>query len=181
MGSPERMEECHVEIELQAARDEVARLEDELREARARVKALRPAGKVKDPRECSCGCGGMTGGGLFQPGHDAKLRSRLLSAIRAGDEAALTTLLDDFPTLLHGADPQTIKDQLGSDIRKADAAVAREAEAQIKRDEASKKVRPAPKPTSKGRVDIVEKQQGTRSPSVAKNGVAIRLAKSRAA
>lgn len=33
------------------------------------------------PQECTCGCGEMTGGGRFRPGHDAKMKSRLLVAI----------------------------------------------------------------------------------------------------
>ena len=28
-------------------------------------------------RECGCGCGGVTQGGTFLPGHDAKLRARI--------------------------------------------------------------------------------------------------------
>jgi hypothetical protein len=35
------------------------------------------------PRPCECGCGGMTEGGRFRPGHDAKLASRLLAEARA--------------------------------------------------------------------------------------------------
>jgi hypothetical protein len=38
------------------------------------------------PRPCECECGGMTKGGRFQPGHDAKLASQLLAEARAAEE-----------------------------------------------------------------------------------------------
>lgn len=38
--------------------------------------------KQREPRECMCGCGEMTKGGRFLPGHDAKLKSKLLNTIR---------------------------------------------------------------------------------------------------
>src|SRR5215218_2745767 len=125
-------------IALEAVKAEIAELEQALKDKKARLRELRPTKSKAEPRECQCGCGGMTGGGLFLPGHDAKMRSRLLTAIRAGGpdgEAALDKLLNDFPTLLHGADPQAVRDQLGSELRKADAAVEREAQAHAKRDE----------------------------------------------
>ena len=37
------------------------------------------------PRPCMCSCGGMTKGGRFLPGHDAKLRSELMAQIKKGD------------------------------------------------------------------------------------------------
>jgi hypothetical protein len=40
------------------------------------------------PRECACGCGGMTRGGTWLPGHDAKALSRMLAEIRAAKAAA---------------------------------------------------------------------------------------------
>lgn len=42
----------------------------------------------KAPRDCECGCGGMTRGGRFIPGHDAKLKSVLLRRAADGDTAA---------------------------------------------------------------------------------------------
>jgi len=36
---------------------------------------------------CLCGCGEQTSGGKFKPGHDAKLKSRLVNEYRDGDEA----------------------------------------------------------------------------------------------
>jgi len=41
---------------------------------------------------CQCGCGQLTGGGKFRPGHDAKLKSRLFREMAAGDERAMTEL-----------------------------------------------------------------------------------------
>lgn len=37
-------------------------------------------GKVA--RECRCGCGGFTKGGIYKPGHDAKHLSATLKAMR---------------------------------------------------------------------------------------------------
>jgi len=42
--------------------------------------------KKKQPVPCGCGCGGMTGGGKFLPGHDAKLKGRLIRQCREGTE-----------------------------------------------------------------------------------------------
>jgi hypothetical protein len=111
------MSEQMMNVELEEAKAEVERLEAELREAKAVVKSLRPAAKAKEVRECECGCGGWTQGGLFQPGHDAKLRSRLLARIDEGDEDALNLLLADYPTLLHGATEDDLRARLGSEQR----------------------------------------------------------------
>lgn len=35
-------------------------------------------GQVKQPRKCACGCGEMTKGGTYRPGHDSKHTSALL-------------------------------------------------------------------------------------------------------
>ena len=40
------------------------------------------AKKSKTPKECACGCGGMTRGGNWLPGHDAKAYSRELAKLR---------------------------------------------------------------------------------------------------
>ena len=47
------------------------------------------------PRACACGCGTQTSGGTWAPGHDAKRKSTLHAAIRAGgkDKAAATAEL----------------------------------------------------------------------------------------
>jgi len=39
----------------------------------------------RTPRRCMCSCGGMTKGGRFLPGHDARLRSELVAQINKGD------------------------------------------------------------------------------------------------
>lgn len=42
--------------------------------------AAKSNGKVA--RECRCGCGGTTKGGIYRPGHDAKHLSATLKAMR---------------------------------------------------------------------------------------------------
>lgn len=37
---------------------------------------------------CGCGCGEPRGGGLFRPGHDSKLLSRLQTEVRSGSKTA---------------------------------------------------------------------------------------------
>jgi hypothetical protein len=39
----------------------------------------------RTPRRCMCSCGGMTKGGAFLPGHDARLRAELVAQIKKGD------------------------------------------------------------------------------------------------
>lgn len=39
-------------------------------------------------RPCTCGCGEMTGGGLYRPGHDARHVSSLTRQVKAGDLTA---------------------------------------------------------------------------------------------
>ena len=169
------------ETTIEQIREEIARLEAELKDAKARARALRPTKANAEPKECGCGCGELTRGGEFLPGHDARFRGQMLKAIDAGDESAIAKLLAR-PTLLHGATEADLRERLGSETRKKEGQVARQAEAQAKRDAAkTKKVRPAPKLTAKPRIDKVEAQQGTKSPSVARNAGAIRLAKQRAA
>jgi hypothetical protein len=159
---------------------EIATLEQTLKDKKAELRALKPAGKSKaEPRACACGCGEMTNGGLFRPGHDAKLRSRLLKAIDAGDEDALAELMAR-PTLLHGATEADLRARLGSEAKRKEAQVEREAEAQAKRDAAKSKPKSSNK-VAKPRVDPIEAQQGTKSPSVTCNAAAIKLAKQRAA
>ena len=33
------------------------------------------------PKPCSCGCGGMTGGGEWLPGHDSKTMSAIVAKV----------------------------------------------------------------------------------------------------
>ena len=53
----------------------------------ARAKELaattQPGGGRKTPKACACGCKGMTRGGNWLPGHDAKALSLALAAERA--------------------------------------------------------------------------------------------------
>lgn len=50
-------------------------------------------------RFCACGCGEMTRGGTFRPGHDAKLRSKLLCRIDDGEVEAIGEFLNEWPDL----------------------------------------------------------------------------------
>lgn len=47
--------------------------------------------QTKKP-ECECGCGETTNGGRFKPGHDAKLKSALVTAALDGNKRAETKL-----------------------------------------------------------------------------------------
>ena len=44
------------------------------------------------PRKCACGCGAMTRGGDFLPGHDARTLSAVITVV--GGVAALRTLVE---------------------------------------------------------------------------------------
>lgn len=65
----------------QVARDQ-ARKEREMAKKEPAPKAEKAprTRKVKEPKECTCGCGGMTKGGRFLPGHDARYHSALAKA-----------------------------------------------------------------------------------------------------
>lgn len=43
---------------------------------------LKRARKAKAPKECACGCGELTKGGRFVPGHDARLYAWMLRVER---------------------------------------------------------------------------------------------------
>ena len=58
------------------------------------IEETKPKGRKAEPRECGCSCGQMTKGGAFVIGHDMKLKSRLLAAFDAGDEAAGAELVE---------------------------------------------------------------------------------------
>lgn len=68
------------------AQARVRRLEQELSDAKAARREAKgaTAKRASQPRACACGCGGQTSGGTFLPGHDAKLKSRLLALIDEG-------------------------------------------------------------------------------------------------
>lgn len=57
-------------------------------------KPRKPGAKrvAANPQECQCGCGGMTRGGKFLPGHDARLKGRLKKAAADGDGKAKAEL-----------------------------------------------------------------------------------------
>jgi precorrin-8X/cobalt-precorrin-8 methylmutase len=60
----------------------------------AKSRSATPGRKSSGPtRSCECGCG-VEGPGRFRPGHDAKLRSRLMKALQAGDEEARQRLAE---------------------------------------------------------------------------------------
>jgi hypothetical protein len=61
----------------------VARLEDHYRRCAPPDTPIHPERRVQTPRLCECGCGRPVRR-RFLPGHDAKLRSRLLNEARAG-------------------------------------------------------------------------------------------------
>ena len=48
--------------------------------------------ETKPKPECECGCGERTGGGRFLPGHDARLKSALVTAALGGDRRSTTKL-----------------------------------------------------------------------------------------
>lgn len=58
------------------------------------VEESKPKGRKVEPRECECSCGQMSKGGRFIAGHDMKLKSALLVAFDAGDEAAGAELVE---------------------------------------------------------------------------------------
>jgi hypothetical protein len=91
------------EARVRVAKQELSDAQHELRVLRGQSAATR-----KQPRPCGCGCEVTTGGGTFVPGHDAKLRSRLLRALRGTDEgttpeseAAALAELRGWPKLAH--------------------------------------------------------------------------------
>lgn len=45
------------------------------------------------PRKCACGCGAMTRGGDFLPGHDARTLSAVINTV--GGVAALRALVEN--------------------------------------------------------------------------------------
>jgi precorrin-8X/cobalt-precorrin-8 methylmutase len=62
----------------------------------ARLRTPRPPSAPRPRRglrPCECGCG-LEGPGRFRPGHDAKLRSRLIKAVAGGDQEASARLAE---------------------------------------------------------------------------------------
>lgn len=115
------------------AEEQVRQLAQALSDAKADLREMRGAQVAtrRAPRECGCGCGQITGGGTFCPGHDAKLRSRLLARIDEdapdGDGAlALAELRAAGDKLAHGVGEWRI----GSKRREREQKDARAAQAQ---------------------------------------------------
>ena len=54
----------------------------------------------RGPKPCKCGCGGMTKGGMYKPGHDAKHLSATLAEMRAMEQVAEVVLdvVEEAPT-----------------------------------------------------------------------------------
>ncbi len=57
------------------------------------VSGANPRRRDGSPRSCECGCG-LKGPGRFRPGHDAKLRSRLMKQAAGGDKEAAARLAE---------------------------------------------------------------------------------------
>ena len=57
--------------------------------------------KAKEPQACKCGCGEMTKGGMFRPGHDARYHSALAkeqAAAAAAEAPAEPETAETFST-----------------------------------------------------------------------------------
>lgn len=136
---------------IESAQAVVRLCEDNLADAKARLRELRgQATKTKSaPRECGCGCGLMTSGGRFVPGHDAKLRSRLLAEIRDGEseesERAALAELRTHEKLAHGIGEWDLgRDRKARATKEARAAqTAQDKEARKLADERAKSQRTA--------------------------------------
>lgn len=102
--------------------------------------AAKTKSKKGTPKECACGCGEMTGGGIFRPGHDARHKGNLLKRIDEGGEDGEAALeeLRKYPKLYNIKDAEA---RLGSGPAKKAAQAERLAklkadkEAQVEDDE----------------------------------------------
>lgn len=65
------------------------------------IETPKRAKKVKTPLPCACGCGGLTAGGKYLPGHDARHIKQLVAAAITGvtTESAALEALDGSPRL----------------------------------------------------------------------------------
>lgn len=87
--------------------------------------AAKSGGKKKGTaKECACGCGEMTGGGTFRPGHDARHKGNLLRRIDEGGEDGEAALeeLAKYPNLY---DINQARERLGSGPTKKAAKAQR--------------------------------------------------------
>lgn len=145
---------------LEDAQAVVRLCEQNLSDAKARLREIRgESAKAKSaPRACECGCGGITSGGMFLPGHDAKMRSALLRQIRGTDEgtteeseAAALAKLQGYAKLAHGIGTWDLgrdrKARAEKELRKVTAEA--EKAAKIRRDEAERAQRDSLKTKSR--------------------------------
>lgn len=87
-----------------------------------------PSTPKKQPRQCTCGCGGTTKGGIFLPGHDARFVGLVARAVVAGEltEAAAEERMASVSDLLKAKIRRSI--ELGRTKAEAKAAKATPAE-----------------------------------------------------
>lgn len=135
-----------VDAQILAAQAKVRRYEDALAEAKAELRTLRGQNtKAKtSPRACECGCGGTTSGGTFLPGHDAKMRSRLLTEIRDGEseesERAALATLQGYAKLSHGVGDWDLgRDRKAREQKEARKSADAQAKAEREKSEADAK------------------------------------------
>ena len=64
----------------------------DVKEPKAATKVKNGNGPCVTLKPCECGCGAVTKGGRFKPGHDARYHGHLLTASRLGDPKATATL-----------------------------------------------------------------------------------------
>lgn len=83
--------DTHVNGNVESRLERLEAMIDRVREQEG-GEVARGTGVVKAPRPCMCGCGEITKGGRFLPGHDARLKSQLLTEAREGNEGAVQRL-----------------------------------------------------------------------------------------
>lgn len=155
-----------ITVQIDAAIAKVRRYEDALADAKAELRTLRgQVTKAKSaPRACGCGCGDLTSGGTFLPGHDAKMRSRLLKEIRDGEseESERTALatLRQYDKLAHGISEYDLgrdrKARAERDARKAQTE--QERQDRQARDETERKQREALRTRSRAEQNLTAEQ-----------------------
>lgn len=86
---------CHGETEPERFEELSERVESRVRVVE---ESSSEGGGTSRPKKkaghCQCGCGGMTKGGRFLPGHDAKLKSALRKRANDGDQDAINELAE---------------------------------------------------------------------------------------
>lgn len=81
--APRVKSEWQIEQEAKAAALMAAREERKMAEKTPKPKPepkARAPRKAREPQSCKCGCGEMTKGGMFKPGHDARYHSAVAKA-----------------------------------------------------------------------------------------------------